>query len=135
MMVGRDQEGTDPAANHAVPDEALGHSGFKSAGAFTKARKQLQVGPATEQMQAIDGQMQELLERMQSHNRLIGMQHLAIEKAHRVQFFHKSTRAADGVAGMQKLLEWPMKIDFSLFDKVRQQPGLTFGHVWTSWPP
>lgn len=26
-MVGRDQEGTDPAANHAVPDEALGHSG------------------------------------------------------------------------------------------------------------
>ena len=26
-MVSRDQEGTDSAANHAVPHEALGHSG------------------------------------------------------------------------------------------------------------
>ena len=72
-------------------------------------------------MQAIDRQMQDLLERMRSHNQLIGAQHLAIENAHRVQFFHKSTRAADGTAGMQKSLEWPTKIDFSLFDKVAFQ--------------
>ena len=94
-------------------------TGFHSAGSFAKARKQLQLGAAAEQMQAIDRQMQELLDRMQSHNRLIDTQHLAVENAHRVQLFHKSTRVADGLAGMQKLLEWPTKIDFSLFDKVR----------------
>lgn len=162
-MVTRDQEGTESAANHAVPHEALGHSGqatfptpcpatlsvahslvqprarsapqshqalphnaagFQCAGAFTKARKQLQTGAAAEQMQAIDRQMQDLLERMRSHNQLIGTQHLAIEDAHRVQFFHKSTRAVDGTAAMQKSLEWPTKIDFSLFDKVAFPSGV-----------
>lgn len=94
-------------------------AGFQSAGAFTKAKKQLQTGAAAEQMQAIDKQMQELLERMRCHNQLIDTQHLVVENAHTVQFFHKTTRAADGVAGMQKSLEWPTKIDFSLFDKVQ----------------
>ena len=100
--------------------QALPHiiAGFQSAGAFTKAKTQLQNGSAAEQMQAIDRQMQDLLERMRRHNQSIGAQHLAIENAQRVQFFQKSTRAADGTAGAQKLLEWPTKIDFSLFDKV-----------------
>lgn len=93
-------------------------AGFQSAGAFTKAKKQLQTGAAAEQMQAIDRQMQELLEKMRRHNQFIGTQHLNIENAHRVQFYHKTTRAAADTAGMQKLLDWPTKIDFSLFDKV-----------------
>lgn len=69
-------------------------------------------------MQAIDRQMQELLEKMRRHNQFVGTQHLNIENAHRVQFFHKTTRAAADTAGMQKSLEWPTNIDFSLFDKV-----------------
>lgn len=93
-------------------------AGFQSAGAFTKAKKQLQTGAAAEQMQAIDRQMQELLEKMRRHNQFIGTQHLGIENAHRVQFFHKPTRAAADTPGMQKSLEWPTKNDFSLFDKV-----------------
>ena len=75
-------------------------------------------------MQAIDRQMQDLLERMRRHNQSIGAQHLAIESAQRVQFFHKSTMAADGAAGRQKSLEWPTQINFSLFDKVAFPSGV-----------
>lgn len=96
----------------------LDSAGFQSAGAFTKAKKQLQTGAAAEQMQAIDRQMQELLEKMRRHNQFIGTQHLNIDNAHQVQFFHKTTKAAADTASMQKSLEWPTKMDFSLFDKV-----------------
>ena len=84
-------------------------------------------------MQAIDEQMQELLERMRRHNQFIGAQHLANENAQRGQFFHKSTRA-DGTAGMQKSLEWPTKIDFSLFDKVAFPSGVADADVVISSP-
>ena len=74
-------------------------------------------------MQAIDRQMQALLEKMQRHNQLIGTQHLAIENADKVHFFHKSTKAPRSPATMQTSLEWPSKIDFSLFEKVLAYTG------------
>ena len=69
-------------------------------------------------MQAIDKQMQDLLEKMQRHNQLVGAQHLRIETSQKVHFFHKPAQAADRIATAQKPLEWPHKIDFSLFDQV-----------------
>lgn len=99
-------------AKHAI------NAGFTAAGAFTKSRKQLQTGAAAEQMLAIDKQMQELLDKMQRHNQLIGAQHMGIEKAQQVHLFHKTAMSAAGLGSSPDTAAWPAKIDFSLFSKV-----------------
>ncbi|KAL0031101.1 hypothetical protein WJX77_003837 [Trebouxia sp. C0004] len=111
------QETVEPQDAHMVPDETLGHSGFHCAGAFTRSKKQLQTGAAADQMLAIDKQMQELLGRMQRHNQLIAAQHQDTEKRHEVRLFHKQTISANSVGSMTDSARWPVKIDFSLFDK------------------
>ncbi len=78
----------------------------------------MQTGAAAEQMLAIDKQMQELLEKMQRHNQLIGAQHLDTERAHKVHLFHRQAKPANGPAGMSDSAEWPAKIDFSMFNQV-----------------
>ena len=92
------------------------HAGFHYAGAFTKSKKQLHTGAASDQMLAIDKQMQDLLAKMQRHNQLIAAQHLDVQKRHEVRLFHKKTTPAIG--SMTDSAGWPVKIDFSLFDKV-----------------
>lgn len=94
------------------------HAGFQAAGTFTKAKKHLQIGSAADQMQAIDKQMQGLLEKMQRHNQLIATQHFAIENVDKVHFFHKPAKTPGGNAIIQKPFDWSSKIDFSFFEKV-----------------
>ena len=96
----------------------MNNAGFQAAGSFTKAGKQMQTGVASDQMIAIDKQMEALLEKMQRHNQCVGAQHHDFGNTHKARLFHKLPKLADQLGSMRNSAAWPAKINLSLFNKV-----------------
>ena len=95
-------------------------SGIWAAGAFSKARKEVQKGAAAEQMLAVERQMQDLLTRMQGVNQSIAAQHLEATSSSGMYLFLRPANAGFGPNASRQPAEWPAKLDFSFLNqKVR----------------